>query len=129
MAHQITWLIPEHVILATLEGPISADEVQLIADQMYEDIATMPTPSIVHTLIDVREASIQDKMWNYAKLTFRRHPTAGWSIVIGDSRIAGLVIAIFSKILNLHIRYSDTPEAALKTLSEHHAVVAEYLAQ
>jgi hypothetical protein len=129
MTHYIKWLIPDHVIMATLDGPITADEVQQIADDMYNAIAAASTATLVHTLVDVREATMQDKVWNYAKLNFKRHPNNGWSIVIGDSRLGGLVIAIFSKILNLHIRYSETLETALKTLGEHHVVVAEYLAQ
>jgi hypothetical protein len=129
MTHYIKWLIPDHVIMATLDGPITADEVQQIADEMYNTIATASTATLVHTLVDVRDATMQDKVWSYAKLNFKRHPTNGWSIVIGDSRLAGLVVAIFSKILNLHIRYSETLETALKVLGEHHVVVAEYLEQ
>ena len=127
MTHDVKWLIPDHVIMATLIGPITADEVQLIADEMYEAIVAASTATLVHTLIDAREAAMQDKVWNYAKINFRRHPNHGWSIVVGDSRLGGLVIAIFSKILNQHIRYSETPEAALKILGEHHTVVADYL--
>lgn len=129
MAHQLTWLVPDHVLLATLHGPIAADEVQIIADEIYNAIAALGEHLPIHTLIDVRESTIQDKVWNYAKLNFRRHDPAGWSIVIGDSRLAGLVIAIFSKILNLPIRYSDTTESALKSLSEHHLAIADYLAK
>jgi hypothetical protein len=79
MTHYVKWLIPDHVIMATLDGPITADEVQQIADEMYNTIATASTATLVHTLVDVRDATMQDKVWSYAKLTFKRHPTNGWS--------------------------------------------------
>ena len=129
MAHQIAWLIPNHVILTTLNGPIVAAEVQIVADKMYDIMAATPTPALIHTLIDVREATIHDKIWTYSRLNFRRHPNNGWSIVIGDSRLGGLVIAILSKALNQHIRYCESLNDALKILSERNTAVADYLAQ
>lgn len=127
MPHDITWIIPDYVIIATLKDAISADEVQTIADEIYEAVALVPQMSVVHILIDMRECTIQDKIWNYAKLNFRRNANNGWAIIIGDSRVGGLIIAIFSKALNLRIRYSDTPAAALQLLSEHFSIVADYL--
>jgi hypothetical protein len=127
MPHTISWRIPDHVIVATLTEGITADEVQQIADQMYDEIAAAASESPVHTLVDVRECGMQDKVWNYAKLNFRRHPNSGWSIVIGDSRLGGLVIAIFSKILNQHIRYSESLESSMKILSDHHVEIADRL--
>ena len=94
---------------------------------MYEMIDAVPSQAMIHLCIDVREASMQDKVWMYASLKLRRHVRTGWSIVIGDSRLGGLLIAIFSKVINLHIQYSDTPEAAMKILVERDLVVADYL--
>jgi hypothetical protein len=79
-------------------------------------------------LVDAREAKIHDKIWNYAKLSLKRHKRCGHVIVIGDSRLSGLIIAIFSKLLSLHIHYSETPDTALKFLQERDEAVAEYLA-
>lgn len=129
MAYEMTWVVPNTVLLATLHGPIPAEEVQIISDDMYREMESVTARSAIHLLIDVRGCTIQDKVWMYAKLDFKRHPKIGLSIVIGDSRIGGMVIAIFSKILNIQIRYSPTPEAALKVLQERDVTVAEYFDQ
>lgn len=127
MTHEVTWLVPDSVVMATLKGAITADEVQMIADKMYKEIDSVTTEALVHLLIDVRECTLSEKVWEYAKLNLRRHPHYGWAIVIGDSRLGGLVIAIFSKLVNSHIRYSETLESALKFLSERDLTVDEYL--
>jgi hypothetical protein len=127
MTHQLSWPVPGHVLTVTLVDTIMADEVQEIASALYQIIET-ESPSTIHLLIDAREAKIQDKLWNYAKLNLKRHKRCGHVIVIGDSRLSGLIIAIFSKLLNSHIHYSETSDAALKFLQERDAAVAEYLA-
>lgn len=127
MTHHISWPVPGHVLTVTLIDTIMADEVQGIARALYQIIETEET-STVHLLVDAREAKIHDKLWNYAKLSMKRHQRAGHVIVIGDSRLSGLIIAIFSKLLTIHIHYSETSDAALKFLQERDAAVAEYLA-
>lgn len=127
MTYQLSWLIPNHVLMVSLYGAIAANEVQLVADQMYDMIDALPMGTPVHLIVNIRECHLQEKIWNYARLNLRRHPNNGWSIIVGDSRLFGLVVAIISKILNLHIRYSETPESALKILAEYHAPVAEHL--
>jgi len=127
MTHHISWPVPGHVLTVTLVDIIMAEEVQKIAKEMYTAIDTESTAS-AHLLVDAREAKIHDKLWNYAKLSLKRHKRCGHVIVIGDSRLSGLIIAIFSKVLNLHIHYSETPEIALKFLQERDESVAEYFA-
>lgn len=125
MSHTMTWPVPSHVMSVTLVDLIMADEVQTIAKAMYAAIETESTS--VHLLIDAREAKIQDKIWNYAKLNLKRHKRCGHVIVIGDSRLSGLIIAIFSKLLNAHIHYSESIDTALKFLQERDEAVAAHL--
>lgn len=127
MPHETTWLIPDRVIMAAVSEAVTADEVQIVADKLYEMMDAPTSNAAIHILVDVRAATMADKVWNYALLKLRRHKRIGWAIVIGDSRLGGLVIAIFSKLLNLHIHYSETPEAALTILRERDEVVAEFL--
>ena len=70
---------------------------------------------------------LQKQLWHYTKLDLKRHVNNGWTVIVGDSRLLGLVLAIFSKMLNVHLRYCETPEGALKLLAEHHTLVAEQI--
>jgi hypothetical protein len=127
MSYQITWSIPHRVVMLTQFGPVSAQEAELAAQQVYEAMDSEPTAPI-HFLVDARNASMSDKLWNYAQLKFKRHTRSGFIIVIGDSRLIGLFIALISKTLNLHIHYQSTPDAALQFLQERDAMVAEHFA-
>jgi hypothetical protein len=127
MSHHISWTVPDHVVAVTLNGPILAADVQIIADQLYEAVSSAAHTQIVHMIVDAREATIQDKIWNYAKLDLKRHPNNGWTIVLGDSRLTGLVVAIFAKVLNSHIHYSESPETAIKLICERDTAVLDMM--
>jgi hypothetical protein len=113
--------------MVTLVGGIMADEVQVLADDMWTAIQAVPESPMVHILIDAREAAIADKIWNYGKLRLRRHTRVYLVIVIGDSRLSGLIIAIFSKLINLPIHYRESVDDALRIISGRDGIVAEYL--
>lgn len=127
MSFHISWPVPHHVVAVTLTGPILAPEVQMVADQLYEAVDSAADTQVVHMIVDAREATIDDKLWNYAKLSLKRHPNNGWTVVVGDSRLTGLVIAIFAKVLNSHIHYSETPETALKLISDRDVAVMDVM--
>jgi hypothetical protein len=127
MSYHISWTVPDHVVAVTLTGPILASEVQTIADQLFVTVSAAADTQLVHMIVDAREATIQDKLWNYAKLSLKRHPNNGWTIVLGDSRLTGLVIAIFAKVLNSHIQYSESPATALKLICDRDAVVMDMM--
>jgi hypothetical protein len=126
MTNHIEWLIPDYVLSATVVGPISAVEVQQVANTLIDEINTAPTSHLVHLMVDVRECILAEKAWSYSKLQLHRHTNTGWVLVIGDSRMGGLVIAIFSKILQMQIHYSPSPEAALNFIAQRDPAVAEY---
>lgn len=127
MSFHISWPVPDHVVAVTLNGPILAGDVQIVADKLYEAVASAAQTQLVHMIVDARDATIQDKIWNYAKLSLKRHPNNGWTIVLGDSRLTGLVVAIFAKVLNSHIQYSESPETAMKLICERDAAVMDMM--
>jgi hypothetical protein len=128
MAHQITWPIPDHVVMVELVGGIMADEVQVVTDKLYASIASAPCER-VHLIIDAHEATIADKIWNYSKLRLPHHAKLHLVIVMSDSRLSGLIIAIFSKLVNSRIHYRESVEDCLKTISGVDLAVAEYLGE
>jgi hypothetical protein len=126
MTHQISWPVPDHVVMVKVSGGVNAQEAQSIADEVYTMIDSVAAP-MINFLIHSSEASIDDKLWNYGKLKLQRHPKVNLVIVIGDSRIYGLIVAIITKMLSIHIQYSDSVDAALKIISGLDLAVAEYL--
>jgi hypothetical protein len=127
MPYEISWPVPRHVLMMRQLGPILASDVNKIGQAMYEAIDTAGSEAI-HVLVDVREARMSDKVWNYTQSKPPRHARTGVVIIVGDSRLTGLVVAIFSKILNIQIHYNTTLDGALKFLQERDTAVAEYFA-
>jgi len=127
MNYQITWPVPHRVIMLTQVDSVSAADVEFAARKVYEAIDAEPSAPI-HFLVDARQGHMSDKLWNYTRIKIKRHVRSGFIIMIGDLRLTGLLIAIFSKMLNLQIHYQPTPEAALKFLQERDAMVADHFA-
>jgi hypothetical protein len=127
MPYEISWTVPGHVLTLKQFGPVPASDVEVMGQTMYDIIEAEPhTP--IHVLVDVRESSMSDKVWNYTQTKPPRHPRTGVVIIVGDSRLTGLVVAIFSKLLNIQIHYNTTLDSAMKFLQERDTAVAEHFA-
>lgn len=126
MPHQISWPVPDHVIMVEMSGGVNAQEAQAVADEIHALVEASSSP-MINFLIHSEGAAIDDKIWNYGKLKLKRHPRVNLVIVIGDSRIYGLILAVITKIVNIHIQYSDSAEAALKIIGGFDPVVAAHI--
>lgn len=127
MPHEISWTVPGHVLTLKQFGPVPASEVDVVGQAMYDMIeAEANTP--IHVVVDVRESSMSDKVWDYTQSRPPRHARTGVVIIVGDSRLTGLLVAIFSKLLNIQIHYNTTMEGAMKFLQDRDTAVAEHFA-
>ncbi|MEO1441578.1 MAG: hypothetical protein AAFV33_14370, partial [Chloroflexota bacterium] len=100
MAHTINWIQKPHLIYVRLEGDIFAYEVETIAEALYEQIQEVEdAEGSVHLIIEVAGAIIADKLINYSRLKFKTNSNVDWAIVVGQLRLAGMVLAIFSNLV------------------------------
>jgi hypothetical protein len=129
MAYQISWYMPNHVLLTVLRGGISAAEVQMVSDEMYEMLASVTGTEPIALLIDARQCHMDNKIWEYAQLKFKVHGRRGRVIVIGEASLLGLVVSLLARATNFHVQFTATVEEAINKLATWDARVASYVAQ
>ncbi len=125
MAYEIIWQIPECMIYTRLEGKILPAEVGRIALESYDLIAS--SPHLVHMVVDATNGSISGSIRDYASLTFKRASNTGWSIIIGNDRIGGLLLSLFARAVGVSFVYKSSLEEALEFLAERDLQVKAFV--
>ena len=124
MTHTIQWVIPEKLIYVKLSGSITAAEVQDIANEMYAEFVAKKTPELVYQIIDASEASMANRIFEYARIKMERHSTVAWTVVIADMKLLGLFISIVSSIIPVHNKFVLTLEEAVKFIYQRDVSIA-----
>ncbi|MBI1258327.1 MAG: hypothetical protein GC204_12715 [Chloroflexi bacterium] len=118
MEHQISWIIPQRVILIQLSGVVEEAgfrEHDLKVLQMLE--AGDPNAALIHEilLLDKLENSASIRMM--MSLSYPKHPRTGWMIAVGvKNPITKMVGNIATQILKVRTREMPTVEEALAFL-------------
>lgn len=124
MTHAMEWIIPEKLIYVKLEGSVTAAEVQDIANEMYAEFVAKKTPELVYQIIDASEASLANRIFEYARIKMERHSTVAWTVVIADMKLLGLFISIVSSIIPVHNKFVSTLEQAVDFIYQRDTSIA-----
>lgn len=120
MAVHITWLLPDQVILNTLEGIVTPGEMQ---ERVLElsSLLDQAQSEKIHVIMDV---SRLDKMVNMAAIMQimprKPHPKFGWTLIVGESGSPLKMFwgNLFMRLLPIKMRRFDRLEHAIHFLHE-----------
>lgn len=123
MAHRINWHTKDHLVQITLEGAISAAEVQTIADEAYALYMDTPGDWRIHMIIDMRHASMADKVFAYARLSLQASERSGWTIMVGDAKLVGLICSIYTKVTGATFHFASSIVDGVNFLAERDVAI------
>lgn len=119
MPTQVSWYVPEHVILVAGIGHISYHEIIDYSSQLY-DLLQQTSSAKCHILMSF--AAIESLPLNprcYVGLKWENHPKVGWVVVAEmHSRIFSAMIDVVLKITGKTMRYECSLETALRFLQD-----------
>ncbi len=127
MAYEIYWQVPEKVVCATLSGSVTPEDARQVGNAIYDAIEHID--SLVHIIMDLRQASIAANPLKYGSNDYQYAPNTGVVIVIGNSKVFGLLVSIFTRSLSRPLVYRDSIDAALAYISERDIRVQRTLEQ
>ncbi len=118
MAHHISWHTEHHLLHIKLEGAITAAEVQTVADEaraIYQDV---PGDWRIHMMIDMQKASMAEKAFAYARVSMQASERSGWTIMVGDAKLVGLICSIYTKLTGATFHFAASPAEGIQFLAE-----------
>ncbi len=131
MPYEITWYIPNHLIMDRLYGKVTIDEVgetsRILAEMLKRD---QPLPYI-HMIVDVSDmiGIPEDMNLERVKVAMEHmsSPTLGWTLLITTSTVARFIATIAVQVMRQRYRAFATVEEAVAFLAGQDPHVAERL--
>jgi hypothetical protein len=118
MPVQITWYIPERILLAIYSGDVSREDIQHQYQEGIKLCHSVDTP-LVHMIVDTAGVKSFPKTISDYKGTFgEKARNAGWVVLVGDNKIARLLCTVVTNLMKLRFAYVTTVEEAIFYISE-----------
>jgi hypothetical protein len=118
MGYQVQWYLEQRVVLVTLSGHLSMDEILQMHATTGHMVETGSAP--VHILVDV--TTLQSHPTNIREIAqasgYLSHANMGWAILINPSRITQFVVTLVGGVTKVKNKSVHSIEEALKVL--HH---------
>lgn len=123
MTYQLSWLIPDHVLLIDYSGHLEVDEILEQIGETTEMIESSPRP-LVHILVDLRGVqSYSKRLGEYAKLMVPPAHNLGWTIIISENRMMRFIVnvvvnRIAQRFVSLRLGYVDSYGQVIRFLEQ-----------
>jgi hypothetical protein len=117
--YTIEWMIPGRVVLTTMWGEISIEDVHAISNglkKFYEEGTPM-----IHSVVDVSRIEKYPNLLELqrsGKVEMHNEERVGWTVIVGTNRLIKFIVSMFMQFLKLRFKMLDSQAEALAYLQE-----------
>jgi hypothetical protein len=119
MAYNISWMIPERLILIEVAEILTAEEIITVTKQYVAMMDAEGKPP-VHTLVDARlltKVDIKVKDLPSLLVGGKRDTRFGWTFIVTHNRFITFLSSMASHLTSSQFKTTETMEEALQTFA------------
>lgn len=118
MPVELSWLLPDHILLAKYSGNVSPEDIH----SQYEtglQMSEAHPEHLVHLIVEIAEVkSFPSQLKAYKGSYGEKSKNAGWVIIIGKNRLMHFISSVIGQLMHLSFAYMTTREEALQYILE-----------
>ena len=120
MAYQLSWMIPNRIILVEVNGVIDEGSVRTFDQTMLTMLDEGDADAaLIHHIMVFGEIVGRPNLKLLTSVTYPQHPRNGWMITVGNNNpLIRMVNGLAAQILQMRVAGIDTVEEALELLYE-----------
>lgn len=112
------WYIPNRVVLVTMCGDITRDDILDGDEILLRDFLAASPADYVHLIFDHSEVKSVPDVTVHKQLQFAEHPRLGWSLSFGDSPVTRFFVSAMTQITGIKFRICRTAEQCIEFLAD-----------
>lgn len=121
MPYTSEWLVPDHVVLFTLEGHINGEDLILLSHECIASARAI-NPAKLHLLIDCRPVTkypLNMKVLTSDKMPRgSNEPNMGWVVVVASNNVVRLLVDTVLRLARAQYHTCSTLEAGISFLQK-----------
>jgi hypothetical protein len=118
MPQRMEWLIQDRIMLASVEGEVTADDFRATNTIGFELSETVAHDLPVHTIMDGRAMTKVPNMAEMLTIKFKHPRNTGWVVLIlSTNRLFKFMGSTFSQMIGIHFRIVETWQDAVDILA------------
>ncbi len=124
MAFRTTWIEDKRIIYTELLGTLTSQEAQEMSDTHAKFLNEGTAP--VHLIVDVtRLGAVPTSLrQNTSMGGYLRHPSLGWTVLIGGSVLVNFMVSVIGQVFKFHYSKRENLENAMTYLISQDASLA-----
>lgn len=112
----LEWYIPERVVLVTMRGNITRNEILDGDERLVRDFIAASPADHVHVIFDHSDVDSIPEATVHKDLQFADHPKLGWSVSFGDSPVTRFFVSTMTQLTGIKFRICHTSEQCVDFL-------------
>jgi hypothetical protein len=129
MGYEISWYIPEKVVLAAFTGTITSEEAQAASALTAQFIQDSEQP-LVHLIADTTELDRFPTNLNLLNRSASKHlwqPKLGWTIVVSTNSTTRWISGVITQVARVRFRMFPTLDDGLQFLADQDGTLRDQL--
>lgn len=121
MPYQITWYIPDHILIIRYFGDLTVEELRQSSQESAARLDARPpnAPTRCHIITQATDLETMPPALAAFQNTLKRpHPSVGWICLIGNNSVQSMIASAITQLMGINFKVFESQAAALQFLIE-----------